>query len=489
MLVGIRPRTVTVLCARKKTSQRDAPATKTTPNRAIPKQHVVGIDLGTTNSALAVIEQGRPVIVPVAPGDARTTPSVLHVRADGSKVIGQAAKSAGRHFPKDTLYSSKRFIGQQHTIVTKRKPRVAFDWAAAPDGTVHFPLTKGVITPEEVAAHILRHLLTGAEQKGYGQITKAVISVPAYFNEAQTEATEAAGLLAGLETVRLIREPIAAALAYGVDAQQDQTILVLDLGGGTFDVSLLEVGGGTIEVLATGGDPHLGGDDWDDAIVQWLGETHLRPLGLDWKRPSAVGALRTIAESAKRALSASNRVQLQIPVPAYKHPSAKQSPQKPGEGPALLPLEVILTRGQMEKLAAPLYRRMREAIDKTCWQVGVDLEQVIEQQSRRKQAPGKGLITPKGRLPVSEVLLVGGATRMEGLRQLVRNMTGLDAREFVVDPDEAVALGAAVQAGIFEGTVEDLHVMDVWQAALTRAFAAQHLTDQATADSGSDDEL
>lgn len=422
-------------------------------------------------------------------GGKPTTPSVIAFLKDKESVlVGVEAKRQAALNPKNTFYSVKRFIGKQISQVEDDAERVAFTVERdAPEDTEDVVLRcehteRGMLYPEEVSSYVVASLVRDAEEFIGRPVTKAVISVPAYFDDAQKEATITAGMLAGLETVRLLREPVAAALAYGLNAQEDQTVLAFDLGGGTFDVSLLEVGGGVIEVLSTGGDAHLGGDDWDNAIVEWLVESHLKPARVDCTDPRIVSNLKAVAEAAKIKLSTEEKVVIRMPV---------------GKG-----IEAVLTRQMFEGMTADLFRRARLPLDQACWQAGVDLGAVVkewEDAVRSVKKGGKGgrgqgtmdaaatadlaasgvQIRPKRRLPVTEVLLVGGATRMPGVKRFVKNMTGLEPRETSVDPDLAVALGAAVQAGIFEGQVSDLMIMDVWQASLMRAYARQLEAEQA----------
>lgn len=466
---------------------------------------MLGIDLGTTNSCAALIEGGEPTIVLNQEGET-TTPSVVSFSPDGSVVVGAVAKRQGAVHPENTFYSVKRLIGKEYEDVEEDARKLAYKVSADEDGFVVLECPAlpgggggptaaaagtaedadaadsregGRLYPEEVSGHVLAKLITAAEEFSGRRVSKAVVSVPAYFTDAQREATVTAGKIAGLDTIRIIREPVAAALAYGLDAQEDQTVLVFDLGGGTFDVSLLEVGGGVIEVLSTGGDANLGGDDWDAAITEWLIETHLKPARVDCRDPRLLANLRGVAEAAKIKLSSEERVVIRMPV---------------GGG-----IEAVLTRQMFESLTKDLFRRARLPLDQACWQAGVDLGSVVKefddavrtvQKGGSKAGKGKRAaskqgqaaaelaasgvqIRPKRRLPVGKVLLVGGATRMPAIRRFVRNMTGLDPAEFVVDPDLAVALGAAVQAGIYDGQVSELMVMDVWQASLMRAFAAQ----------------
>ncbi|PSC71655.1 molecular chaperone [Micractinium conductrix] len=455
---------------------------------------VLGIDLGTTNSCAALMEGGDPVVVPNQEG-APTTPSVVAFAADGSVLVGAPARRQAAINPANTFFSVKRLIGKSYVEVEQDAGQLSYAVAADDDGFVVLECPQlaaaaadgasagdggeeeegagpGRLYPEEISAYVLANLIDAAQKFTGRPVTKAVVSVPAYFNDEQREATITAGRIAGLEKIRIIREPVAAALAYGLDALQDQTVLVFDLGGGTFDVSLLEVGGGVIEVLSTGGDASLGGDDWDKVIMQWLIKEHLRPARVDCRDPRLLANLRGVAEAAKIKLSSEDKVVIRMPV---------------GGG-----IEAVLTQKMFESMTKDLFRRARLPLDQACWQAGVDLGTAVKEYDDAVRSVKKGgskrgatkqgqaaaelaasgvQIRPKRRLPVGEVLLVGGATRMPAIRRFVRNMTGLEAAEFVVDPDQAVALGAAVQAGIYEGQVSDLMVMDVWQASLMRAFA------------------
>lgn len=434
---------------------------------------VVGIDLGTTNSAVACIRNGAPVCIPNADGDT-LTPSIVAFLEGGETRVGRAAR--GCPAP-STYYSVKRLIGRRadDTVVTEEAGRLAYRVSADEDGSVMLPcpwVGPGALYPEEVSACVVAQLLEdAARETGQGPVTKAVVSVPAYFDDAQREATIAAGQLAGLEVVRLVKEPVAAALAYGLDLDEEQVVLVFDLGGGTYDISLLEVGNGTIEVLSTGGDPHLGGDDWDAAIVGWLEREHLHPAEVDTREPETAANLRALAEYAKVQLSQHDSVVLRMPLGS----------------PGGAPLRVTLTRSMLDELSEDLFRRARLPLDAACWQAGVDLNEAMmgladrrEDMARRgvpewKQEMLKLEVRPRGRAAISKVLLVGGATRMPAVRRFIAHMTGLVPEERDVDPDEAVALGAAVQAGILQGEVTNLMVMDQWQASLMRSLAQLQL--------------
>jgi len=457
----------------------------------------VGIDLGTTNSAIAVLENGRPVAIPNREG-AFTTPSIVQYLPNGEVLVGDVAFRSAAIAPQRTFHSVKRFIGQPYDQVLEDAQRVAFTVGKDEDGFAvlvlpgdkkksndNYQEQDQIVYPEEISAHVLAKLLTSVEAHTGRTPTRAVISVPAYFNDTQREATMAAGRLAGLEKIKIIREPVAAALAYGLDVLKDETVLVFDLGGGTFDVSLLELGGGVIEVLSNGGDPHLGGDDWDASIVEWLVENYLKPARVDVAGSPAMKAnLRAAAEAAKIGLSSREKVVIRMPV---------------GNSGGI---EAELNRQTFEGLTVELFRRARLPLDQACWQAGVDLGTAVgefEEAQREIAKRGSGgseggggrskrkrningsksspapqvQIRPKRRMPVAQVLLVGGATRMPAVQRFVKNMTGIDPKEFVVDPDLAVALGAAVQAGVYEGDLPDVMVMEVWQATLMRAFATQ----------------
>ncbi|GMH43026.1 hypothetical protein BSKO_10948 [Bryopsis sp. KO-2023] len=420
---------------------------------ALNDEIVVGIDLGTTNSAVSIVENGLPIVVPNDEGH-EITPSVVSFGEGGEVLVGMEAKKKAAFRPKTTFYSVKRFIGRRYSEVKDEIKLVPFKVNQGPSGEVLLdcPFAEnGVLSPEQVQSFILSKLIKTIEKKFGRPVKKAVISVPAYFDEAQRKATTAAGTLAGLEKVRLIKEPIACALGYGVDLEEEQTVLVFDLGGGTLDVSILEVGGGVIEVLATGGDSHLGGDDWDEAIINWIIQDHLVPAKIDWKSPKVMSNLKGLAEYAKMQLSSADRVALRIPL---------------GKG-----VKAVLTQRLLERLSKHLFIRARTAVDHCCVQAGVEPIAITKQEN---EIP---TLRPKARNPVSEVLLVGGSTRMPLVQRFVTNMTGFRVRDSTVDPDKAVALGAAVQAGVFQGDVEDVMLMDVFQASLMRAYAQKHYED------------
>ncbi len=367
---------------------------------------VLGIDLGTTNSCMAVIEGGEPVVIPNAEGN-RTTPSVVAFRKDGERLVGEVAKRQAIMNPDRTIQSVKRKVGTRH----------------------RYDIDGREYAPEEISAFILQKLKADAEAYLGDQVKQAVITVPAYFDDSQRTATKNAGEIAGLEVLRIINEPTAASLAYGLDKQADETILVYDLGGGTFDVSLLEVGDGVFEVKATSGDTHLGGDDFDQAVVDWLVEEFRKETGLDLKGDrAALQRLRDAAEKAKKELSSQQ-------VTEINQPFISGTP----DGPVHLVKE--LTRAKFEELVAHLVERTRGPFEQAVRDSGIDLAKV------------------------DEVVMVGGSTRMPCIQELVRRLTGREPHRGV-NPDEVVAVGAAIQAGVLAGDVADVVLLDVTPLSL-----------------------
>ncbi len=367
---------------------------------------VLGIDLGTTNSCMAVMEGGEPVVIPNAEGN-RTTPSVVAFRKDGERLVGEVAKRQAIMNPERTIMSVKRQMGtrQRYTI----------------DGTEY--------SPEQISAFILQKLKADAEAYLGETVKQAVITVPAYFDDSQRTATKNAGEIAGLEVLRIINEPTAASLAYGLDKEKDETILVYDLGGGTFDVSLLEVGDGVFEVKATSGDTHLGGDDFDQAVVDWLVADFKRDNGIDLAHdPAALQRLRTAAEKAKKELSSQSTSEI-------NEPFISGTP----DGPVHLVKE--LTRARFDELTAPLVDRTRRPFDQALRDSGVDIKQI------------------------DEVVMVGGSTRMPSILTLVKSLTSKEPHRGV-NPDEVVAVGAAIQAGVLSGDVKDVVLLDVTPLSL-----------------------
>jgi molecular chaperone DnaK len=391
---------------------------------------VVGIDLGTTNSVVAVMEGGEPTVIANAEGT-RTTPSIVAFTKDKERLVGQAAKRQAVVNPENTVSSIKRFIGKSVDEVRDEIERIPYEVAAGPGGDVRvkIPAMGKSFTPQEISAMILTKLKRDAEAYLGDEVTKAVITVPAYFNDSERQATKDAGRIAGLEVLRIINEPTAASLAYGLDKQETETILVFDLGGGTFDVSILEVGDGVIEVRATSGDTHLGGDDWDQIIVDWIAEEFKQENGIDLRADrQALQRLREAAEKAKIELSSTVQTDINLPFITADSTGPKH-------------LNYTLTRAQFEKLSADLMQRLHDPI---------------------KQALKDAHLTKD---QIDQVVLVGGSTRMPMVQQLVQSMTGKSPNKSV-NPDEVVALGAALQAGVLGGEVKDVLLLDVTPLSL-----------------------
>jgi len=420
---------------------------------------ICGIDLGTTNSAVAIVRDGAAEIVPCQ--GYRTIPSIVCYAEDGRVLVGHEAKKRLRTQPRNTFHSVKRFIGRKYKNCKAQAKDVPYRVVSHPEtkfaamSAVDEHGQDFVVLPEEVSAHVLRTLLDSAQAELGVPIEKAVITVPAYFDDRQMEATARAGALAGLQTVRLLKEPVAAALAYGVDVDGDETIFVFDLGGGTFDVSVLEVGGGTVEVLATGGDPNLGGDDFDRVVSVWLAE-EAKKLGAE---VDPRGAL-IVARKAREALSEQEAVE--IPMPS-------------GE-------KRVMTRSLFEKLVIEVLRRMRRPVSAAADSAGVDLEAIME-NSKRKDGASRAA----GR-PFDQILLVGGATRSPCVRRFVENTMGRKPNVSLVNPDEAVALGAAIHAGSLEGTIENVQTLNSMQASLIRALTAKMQSSADGVDESFDDD-
>ncbi|MEU0878107.1 molecular chaperone DnaK [Lentzea sp. NPDC005914] len=389
----------------------------------------VGIDLGTTNSAIAVMEGGQPTIISNAEG-ARTTPSVVAFTESGERLVGQLAKRQAILNPKGTIYSAKRFIGRRYQEVTEEAATVTFDVVEAPNGAAAFKVRDKLHAPEEISAQVLRKLVDDASNYLGEKVREAVITVPAYFNDSQRQATKDAGKIAGLEVLRIINEPTSAALAYGLEKKEHETVLVFDLGGGTFDVSLLDVGDGVVEVRSTSGDTHLGGDDFDRRLVDHLASKFKNDTGIDLRTdPQALQRLYEAAEKAKVELSAVTQTQVGLPfITADK------------DGPKHLTETV--TRSTFEQITADLVERCLEPV---------------------KQAMADGKVSEND---IDEVILVGGSTRIPAVQKLVRRLTGGKDPNMSVNPDEVVALGAAVQAGVLKGEVKDVLLLDVTPLSL-----------------------
>ncbi|MGE5659744.1 MAG: molecular chaperone DnaK [Actinomycetota bacterium] len=391
---------------------------------------VVGIDLGTTNSVVAVMEGGKPVVIANAEG-MRTTPSVVAFTKEGERLVGQMARRQTVLNPQNTFYAVKRFIGRKYSELTPESKRVPYTVRREENGNIKLkcPRLKKDFAPEEISAMVLRKLADEASRYLGQEVTGAVITVPAYFNDSQRQATRDAGRIAGLEVKRILNEPTAASLAYGLDRRESQTILVFDLGGGTFDVSLLEVGDGVFEVKATSGDTQLGGNDFDQKIVDWLAEQFLEQEGVDLRRNrQALQRLTEAAEKAKIELSGVGTTEINLPFIDANE-----------DGP--LHLETRLTRGQFEGLCGDLIPRLRRPV---------------------KQALADAGLAPS---QVDEVVLVGGSTRIPMVQQLVRSLIDKEPNQNV-NPDEVVAVGAAIQAAILAGDVRDVLLLDVTPLSL-----------------------
>ncbi|NOY98850.1 MAG: molecular chaperone DnaK [Chloroflexi bacterium] len=392
---------------------------------------IIGIDLGTTNSVVAVMEGGQPTVISTAEGG-RLCPSVVAFNKNGERLVGQTAKRQAVINSENTVYSIKRFIGRRYEETETERKMVPYKVIKGPadDVRVKIPVTKREYSPQEISAMILSKLKTDAEAYLGQPVTQAVITVPAYFNDSQRQATKDAGKIAGLDVLRIINEPTASALAYGLDKKKDETILVFDLGGGTFDVSILEVGEGVIEVKATNGDTHLGGDDWDQKIVNWAADEFEKERGIDLREDrQALQRLREAAEKAKIELSTVMETEINLP-----YITADAS------GPKHLQLK--LTRAKFEQMTEDLLDRCK--------------------------GPFKAALKDAGMKPadLDEVVLVGGSTRMPMVHELVRKLTNGKEPHKGVNPDEVVAIGAAIQAGVLGGEVKDILLLDVTPLSL-----------------------
>ena len=390
---------------------------------------IIGIDLGTTNSVAAVLEGGDPVVITTAEGG-RLLPSVVAFAKNGERLVGQTAKRQAAINPENTVYSIKRFMGKRYDETRHEKVPYTVIAGQNGDARVHIPQGNKDFTPQELSAMILQKLKKDSEAYLGEPVTQAVITVPAYFNDSQRQATKDAGKIAGLDVLRIINEPTSAALAYGLDKKKDETILVFDLGGGTFDVSLLEVGEGVVEVKATSGDTHLGGDDWDQLIVDTVADEFKREQGIDLRQDrQALQRLREAAEKAKIELSSSLETEISLPFITAD-----------ASGPRHL--QVKLTRAKFEQLSQSLIKRLSGPFE---------------------DALRDAKLSPRD---IDEVVLVGGATRMPMLQQLVRELTGGKEPNKSVNPDEVVAVGAAIQAGVLGGDVKDVLLLDVTPLSL-----------------------
>ena len=391
---------------------------------------IIGIDLGTTNSVVAVMEAGDPAVISTAEG-ARLCPSVVAFTKTGERLVGQTAKRQAVINSENTVYSIKRFIGRRYDEVASERQIVSYSVVAGPnnDSRVKVPVNGKTYTPQEISAMVLAKLKADAEAYLGEPVTQAVITVPAYFNDAQRQATKDAGKIAGLEVLRIINEPTAAALAYGLDKKTNETILVFDLGGGTFDVSLLEVGEGVVEVKATNGDTHLGGDDWDQRLVHWAADEFKRLEGIDLRQDrQAEQRLREAAEKAKIELSTMNETTVNLPFITADASGPKH-------------LQVSITRAKFESITADLFERLKAPCLNALRDAKLDTSKI------------------------DEVVLVGGSTRMPRAQQIAKDIFGKEPNKSV-NPDEVVAIGAAIQGGVLMGDVKDILLLDVTPLSL-----------------------
>ena len=391
---------------------------------------IVGIDLGTTNSCVAVMEGGDAVVIPNAEGN-RTTPSVVAFTKNGERLVGQTAKRQATINPENTFFSIKRFIGRNFDETDVEREMVPFKVTkgSRADVRLHSNQTSKEYAPQEISAMVLQKLKADAEAYLGEPVNQAVITVPAYFNDSQRQATKDAGKIAGLEVLRIINEPTAAALAYGLDKKKDETILVFDLGGGTFDVSVLEVGDGVVEVKATNGDTHLGGDDYDQKIVYWLIDEFKKDQGIDLgKDRQALQRLKEAAEKAKIELSSMSETEVNLPFITADSSGPKH-------------LQIKLNRSKFEQLTQALTDRLKGPFQQALKDAGLQASQL------------------------DEVVLVGGSTRMPVVQELVRKITSKEPNKSV-NPDEVVAIGAAIQAGVLGGEVKDVVLLDVTPLSL-----------------------
>jgi len=394
---------------------------------------ILGIDLGTTNSCMAVMEGGEPVVLENSEG-ARTTPSVVAFAKNGERLVGQAAKRQAVTNPKNTIFSAKRLIGRKFAELTEADKRMPYTIVAASNGDAHIQVqvageTK-TFSPQEISAMVLAKLKADAEAKLGESIKQAVITVPAYFNDSQRNATKAAGEIAGLEVLRIINEPTAAALAYGLDKKSDEKIAVYDLGGGTFDISVLEIGDGVFEVLATDGDTKLGGDDWDNALIQWIVGEFKKDQGIDLSgQPDALQRIKEEAEKAKIALSSAQSYDISLPFITADATGPKH-------------IQLSLTRSKLEQLTDSLFERTKKPVRDCLKEAGVSTSDI------------------------NELVLVGGMTRMPKVVETARDLAGQTPHQGV-NPDEVVAIGASIQGGVLRGDVKDVLLLDVTPLTLS----------------------
>jgi molecular chaperone DnaK len=394
---------------------------------------ILGIDLGTTNSCMAVMDGGEPTVLENSEG-ARTTPSVVAFAKNGERLVGQAAKRQAVTNPKNTIFSAKRLIGRKFSELTEADKRMPYEIVAAANGDAHIQVEvngeKKTYSPQEIAAMVLGKLKADAEAKMGESIKQAVITVPAYFNDSQRNATKAAGEIAGLEVLRIINEPTAAALAYGLDKKADEKIAVYDLGGGTFDISVLEISEGVFEVLATDGDTQLGGDDWDNTLISWIAGEFKKDQGIDLSgQADALQRIKEEAEKAKIALSSSQSYDINLPFITADATGPKH-------------IQLTLTRAKLEQLTDSLFERTKKPVRECLKEAGVAASEI------------------------DELVLVGGMTRMPKVVETARELAGQTPHQGV-NPDEVVAIGASIQGGVLRGDVKDVLLLDVTPLTLS----------------------
>jgi len=394
---------------------------------------ILGIDLGTTNSCMAVMDGGEPMVLENSEG-ARTTPSIVAFTKSGERLVGQAAKRQAVTNPKNTIFSAKRLIGRKYAELSDADKAMPYKIVAASNGDAHIEVEVGgetkTFSPQEIAAMVLGKLKADAEAKLGEKITQAVITVPAYFNDSQRNATKAAGEIAGLEVKRIINEPTAAALAYGLDKKSDEKIAVYDLGGGTFDISVLEIGDGVFEVLATDGDTQLGGDDWDNALIKHIVDEFKKDQGIDLSgQPDALQRIKEEAEKAKIALSSSQSYDISLPFITADANGPKH-------------IQLSLSRSKLEQLTDSLFERTKKPVRDCMKEAGLSASEI------------------------NELVLVGGMTRMPKVVEVARELAGQTPHQGV-NPDEVVAIGASIQGGVLKGDVKDVLLLDVTPLTLS----------------------
>ncbi|KAB2881383.1 molecular chaperone DnaK [bacterium] len=392
------------------------------------KGKVIGIDLGTTNSCVAIMEGGQPVVIANAEGG-RTTPSVVAFTKVGERIIGGPAKRQAITNPKNTIFSIKRFMGRRHDEVVEERQKVPYEVISGDGNSARVKINDQVFSPPEISAMVLQKMKQTAEDYLGQAVTDAVVTVPAYFNDAQRQATKDAGKIAGLNVLRILNEPTAAALAYGLDKKSNEKIAVYDLGGGTFDISILEIGDGVFEVLSTNGDTHLGGDDFDERVVNWLADEFKKNEGIDLRKdPMALQRLKDAAEKAKIEISSSMQTQINLP-----YVTAVDSVPKH--------LDIVLTRAKFEQICEDLIQRTVRPVEQAMKDAGLQYSQI------------------------DEVILVGGSTRIPKIQQLVQDLFKKEPHKGV-NPDEVVAVGAAIQGAVLAGEVKDVLLLDVTPLSL-----------------------